>query len=96
MCRQNPDAVRDYLLPILTDLGAAKVARTSDPATAWQVLGDRVPVDPALSAKLDDLVKTLDADAFATRAKAEEDLAALGPAGAAALRQRHPTTWRPA
>ncbi|MGN6507299.1 MAG: hypothetical protein ACTHM6_17220 [Tepidisphaeraceae bacterium] len=86
--QQHPAEVRTYFLPILRDLGAESLLLSSDPRSAWQVLGKDIAPDPALEQKLSSVLKQFDADDFATRAKAEDQLNALGPAGAAALEQR--------
>jgi hypothetical protein len=83
--RNHPEVMRKYLLPILTDLRAGSLLRTSDPETAWQVLATEVKVDPAMRAKVVALVEKLTSDEFADRATAEESLAALGAPGAAVL-----------
>lgn len=88
LCRDQPAAVHDYLLPIFHDLGAANLLRGSDPARAWQVLGPYLPADPALAKQIDALLVRLDGDDFADRAKAEHELIATGAAGAVELRRR--------
>lgn len=91
LCREQPSAVRMYLLPILRDLGAANVIRRSDPARAWQVLGALTPPDVSLNARIDSLLVRLAGDDFAARAKAEDEMLSLGAAGAAELRRRDVT-----
>ncbi|MGC4030303.1 MAG: hypothetical protein QM754_00950 [Tepidisphaeraceae bacterium] len=88
LCREQPAAVRMYLLPILRDIGAANVIRRSDPARAWQVLGALTPPDTSLNTKIDALLKRLGGDDFADRSKAEDEMLALGATGAAELRRR--------
>ena len=86
--QEHPAELRTYLLPILHDLGAGALLHLSDPVSAWQVLGTSISVDPKMDDRLNSILKHLDADDFATRAKAEEELDTLGPAGAAALEKR--------
>ena len=93
--RQHPAEVRQYLLPAMKSLGGGAVLRSTDAAAAWQVLGHGVAVDVALARRIDGLLVRLDADDFAARTKAEEELIALGPAGAAALQQRDLSTLAP-
>ena len=88
LCRDHPTVVRDSLLPILRDLGAAGVMRSSDLAQAWQVLGAMTPADADMARRVDVLLKRLDGDDFADRTKAEDDLLATGTAGAVELRRR--------
>lgn len=88
LCREQPLAVRTYLLPIFRDLGAAAVLRSGDLPSAYQVLAADLPADPALSKRVDTALSRLaDSDA-AVRAKAEDELKSLGPAGVAELRRR--------
>ncbi|MDB5326570.1 MAG: hypothetical protein JWM57_2139 [Phycisphaerales bacterium] len=88
LVRDHPAAVRDALLPILRDLGAAGVLRGSDPARAWQALGSALPADTKVAAQIDALLKQLDADDFAQREKAEAAMEALGPPAAVEIRRR--------
>jgi hypothetical protein len=93
--RDHAEVMRKYFLPILIDLHAQSLMRTSDPATAWQVLSTEVQVDPAVRAKVVSLLEKLRSAEFADRASAEEQLAALG-APAAALLSRIDTSDLPA
>jgi hypothetical protein len=85
--QQHPRELRTYLLPILRDLGAADLINSSTPTLAWQVLGDAIPVDPKLDAKLKAIATRLNADDFQDRVKAEDELANLGPDAAAVVRR---------
>lgn len=93
LIREQSGPAREFLLPILRDIGAADVLHASDPSRAWQVLGALIPPDPAVAKTVDDLIKRLNSDDFADRVKAEEQLQALGPAGATELRRRDLTKY---
>ena len=86
--QQHGAEMRRYALPLLKDLGADTMLRTSSSAAAWQVLGSEVPVDAAMTQQLDGLIARLESDDSSKRASAEDALTALGPPAAAALRQR--------
>jgi hypothetical protein len=80
--------MREFVAPILRDLGAETAMRFNSPDAAWQVLGGDVPVNASLNTKLDALLIQLDAESPAARTAAEEELTALGAPAAAALAQR--------
>jgi hypothetical protein len=86
--RAHAPELRKYLFPILKDLGAAAMMRTADLRSAWQVLGNDITPDPKLEKTLDAVIVKLGADDFTVRAAAQDELAALGPAAAAALAKR--------
>jgi hypothetical protein len=88
LIRDQSVEAREFLLPILRDLGAADVMHAADPARAWQALGTLIPPDPAIAKQIDELLPRLNSDDFTDRVKAEEQLQALGPAGATELRRR--------
>ena len=95
LCREQPLAVRTYLLPVFRDLGAAAVLRGGDLPSAYQVLAADLPADAALAKRVDvALARLADAEA-GVRAKAEDELKALGPAGAAELRRRDRSAMSP-
>jgi len=81
----HPREVRAYLLPILRDLGAAGLVRSTDPKAVWQVLGGSVGVDPKLQEKIDGLLKQMATGDFKTRANAEQSLTGMGPEAAATI-----------
>jgi hypothetical protein len=76
--RDHPQTMRKYLLPILSDIRAAGVMRTSDAATAWQVLSNEVTIDPKLRLRVDGLIGRLGNSDFADRTAAGEELAGMG------------------
>lgn len=76
--RDHPQTLRKYFLPILTDLHASGLMRTSDAPTAWQVLANEVSVDPELRQRVDGLIARLSSPDFANRTAAGEELAGLG------------------
>lgn len=87
--------LRQELLPILRDLGAADVFSGVTVDTAWQVLGGDVRPEKQIDDRLDQLLPDLSADDFNVRTAAEDALGKLGPAGAAALAQRDLTKLSP-
>ena len=89
LVRDQPIAVREALLPILRDLGAAGVLRGSDPARAWQALGPTLPADAKIATRINALLKQLDSDEFAEREKAEAAIESLGAPAAVELRRRN-------
>jgi hypothetical protein len=83
---RRPDAVNEFLRPLLHDLGQDALLGV-DAAMSWGVFADEWPVDPKVSQRLKALLAGLDADGFAEREKASEELASLGREGAAAIIQ---------
>lgn len=59
---------------------------TTPPSLGWQVLGTGAEPPAAMKQKVSDLVKQLDAEAFADREAAAESLRQMGSAAAVALR----------
>lgn len=82
---KHPREVRAYLLPILRDLGAAQLVKSTDPNVVWQVLGEAVPGDPKLQQQIDALLQQIDTGDFKTRTAAEEKLMNLGPEAASMI-----------
>lgn len=85
LCKAHAPEMRTYMLPILKDLGAGNLLRTSDAALAWQVLGRSIEPTPKVAARVEDLVKRLSADDFKTRVSAEDELGTPDPELAAAM-----------
>lgn len=81
----HPSEVRAYLLPILRDLGAAGLVKSTDPKAVWQVLGGSIASDPKIQEKIDALLKQIATGDFKTRMAAEDTLLNLGPEAAATI-----------
>jgi len=73
--REHPAEFRDALVPLLRDLGA-RGAFAADPEIAARAF-PAGPTGAALSARVTELVKALDADAYAERIAAEAELRRL-------------------
>lgn len=74
LCKANAPELRKYLLPVLKDLGAGRLLRSSDAPLAWQVFGPAIEPTPKTQARVADLLKRLSAEDFKTRAAAEDEL----------------------
>lgn len=92
---QHGDVVRQYLQPILDDLGSGSTTIGASAAAAWQVFARQLPRDPSVSVEMDTLLKQLDADAFLDRERARARMETLGPAAAAELLHRDLATLSP-
>lgn len=84
--RRYPADVALYLEPIFRSLGQERVLAQVDPHVAWQVFAPLYTPDDKLLAHVRQLVRQLDADAFADRESAARQLASLGAPAALALR----------
>jgi hypothetical protein len=76
--RRYPRETAEYFQPLLATLGQESVPFAVDRRTAWQVLSRHWSVDPKVDRQVQELVKQLDADEYATRQKASKDLEKLG------------------
>jgi hypothetical protein len=76
--RKYPRETAEYLQPLLATLGQESVPFAVDHRTAWQVLSKHWPLDPKMDEKVQTLIKQLDADEYATREGASEQLEKLG------------------
>src|SRR5205823_5273297 len=84
LVREHPQEVERYLRPLLHDLGQdAQFA--PDPLIAWQVFATQWAADPAVAAKVKALLPELNASDFRRRDAAQQELEALGKAGATAI-----------
>lgn len=86
--REHPEIVRKYLQPILDDLGIGQATLGVTVESALQVIAPFVPANPEMEARIDRLLVELDGDDFATRRRAQQSLAELGPVAAIALLRR--------
>ena len=84
--RQFPREVDAFVRPLLREI-RQEAAFAPDPATAWQVLSDRSPLDPAVARRVTAELAALDADDFSTREAAVARLEAIGRDAALAIRR---------
>lgn len=78
--RKYPHETAEYFQPLLATLGQEAVPFAVDRRTAWQVLSKHWPSDPKVDAQVQDIIKRLDDDDFATREAAAAELDKLGEA----------------
>jgi hypothetical protein len=90
--RQYPSEVNQYLGPVFHELGQDP-SITLDPAAAWQVLGEGVPADAAVTAKVKELLPKLGSETFTDRRSAMQSLHALGEPAARVLMKMNSTGW---
>lgn len=76
--RKYPRETAEYLQPLLATLGQESVPFAVDRRTAWQVLAKHWQVDPKVDEQVQKLVKQLDAEEYAARETASEQLDKLG------------------
>jgi len=76
--KQHPEDYDRYVRPIFRALRQESVIGEVDDKTAWQVLSDGWTADPALAAKVNEIVAQLNADDYAARAEANKKLAGMG------------------
>jgi hypothetical protein len=84
--RQYPREVDEFIRPLLRAI-RQEAAFAPDPATAWQVLSDRWPLDPSVAGRVAAELAPLDADDFRTREAAVARLEAIGRDAALAVRR---------
>lgn len=82
--REHAAEVDQYLRPVLRDLKQEAILAI-DPALAWQVLGGDAKPDRALAARVDALVRQMDAESYRDRAAAADTVRELGGPAAIVL-----------
>ncbi len=76
--KQHPEDYDRYVRPIFRALKQESVIGEVDDKTAWQVLSDGWTTDPALAAKVNEVVGQLNAEDYAARAQANKKLVEMG------------------
>lgn len=84
--RRHPKAAARFVQPIFRDLGQPDLFAI-EPAVAWQVFSEEFQPDPKLKEQVERLVTQFDAESFAEREKAFEDLKQMGQSASAVLAQ---------
>jgi hypothetical protein len=88
---RHPREVSRYLRPVLRDLGHESLLAVS-PQVAWQVFAPDVQPDPAIRAKVLQLLPELGAQSFRQRQAATQALKDLGDPGALVLMRLDPAS----
>jgi hypothetical protein len=84
LVREHPEETDRYLRPILRELGQEAVF-APDQMVAWQVFSDLWKTDPAVTARVQELLPSLNSDDYRVRDAGLAHLQQLGRDGAAAL-----------
>jgi len=91
--RNYPAEVAKYLDPIFRTLSQDGLLAKVDPKLAWQVFGGEYKPSSDLVAKVQALIKQLDAENFQQREAASKSLEALGQPAALAIRRMDRAGW---
>ncbi len=91
--RKFPREVTDYLQPLLAALNQGDVIFRVDRRLVWQVLSNHWTLDPAIQTRVLRLIPLLDADNYATRENAADELTKLGEPAALVVMRLSPKHW---
>jgi hypothetical protein len=90
LAESNPAEVNQYLRPIFRMFGQEQVVFEVDSRTAYQVLSELYPIDPATAAAVSAAVNGMAADSYADREAAMKKLRDLGEPAAVDLMRSNP------